>query len=118
MEAGRPVVVAEARDVVEAQIWIDALRDAGIPATTFERGVGAALGGAMTAGWARYPVLVPQGEMAAARNVVAELGGAAFLAPVADLAAARRKQSRALLTVGWIVAVIVVLAVVSRLVAG
>ncbi len=117
MEGGRTVVVAEAGDPVQAQIWLDALRDAGIQATSFERGVGAALGGAMTSGWARYPVLVAEGEMAAARNVVAELGGAGLLAPVGDPAAARRRQSRALLVVGGIVAVVVVLAAISKVAA-
>ena len=116
MDAGRPVVVAEASDPVQAQIWVDALRDTGIQAATFERSVGAALGGAMTAGWARYPVLVPQEEMAAARNVVAELGGAAYLAPVDDPVVARRRQSGALITVGGVVAIIVALAILSSVV--
>ncbi|MGI8927661.1 MAG: hypothetical protein ACR2HN_13615 [Tepidiformaceae bacterium] len=79
MSARSPVVVAQAGDAVEAAIWVDALRDAGIEAGSFERGVGAALGGAATPGWAVYPVLVAMDSLEAARSVIAELGGAAAL---------------------------------------
>jgi hypothetical protein len=82
------VVVAVASDAIEAAIWRDALHDAGIPAAVYERGVGAALGGANTFG-ASYPLLVDRGQVAAARNVIADLGGAVALAPVHDERAVR-----------------------------
>jgi hypothetical protein len=78
------VVVAEAPDVVAASIWVDALQRAGIEAGMFEKGVGAALGGAVTPGMARYAVVVPRHAFVGARNVIAELGGAARLVPYRD----------------------------------
>ena len=77
---GSSAVVATAGDAIEAEIWVAALRDAGIEAATFERGPGAALGGA-TVPWASYTVIVPASRLAAARNVLAELAGASVLAP-------------------------------------
>lgn len=95
-------IVAEAEDPVQAAIWVDALRAAGIKCTSYERGVGAALGGAVTPGLAVYPVLVAREFLGAARSVVAELGGAAALAPWPDSA---RERSRALRAVRTSVAV-------------
>ncbi|MCK9519210.1 MAG: DUF2007 domain-containing protein [Dehalococcoidia bacterium] len=108
------VVVAVAGDAIQAAIWHDALEDAGIEAAVYERGVGAALGGASAFG-ASYPLLVDRGDVAAARNIIADLGGAVALAPVHDDRAARERRQRALLVAGAIVAVILALGVLSRL---
>lgn len=88
------VVVASARSVVEATIWVDALRHAGIEAATFERGVGGALGGAALGGWAAYPVVVARGDIAPARNILSELAGAGVLAPIGDDREAGRRRGR------------------------
>lgn len=109
------VPVAEATDEIEAGVWLDALAQAGIPATVFERGLGGALGGAV--GWARYPVLVPRSSLGAARNVIAELAGASRLAPFDDPATSRSRQLHALRLVGGIVLVVFIAAVASRLLA-
>lgn len=112
------VVVAEASDPVQAEIWVAALRDAGIEAATFERGVGAALGGAVTTGVSRFPVIVASRDLVAARNVISELDGAAHLAPFRDAEDQRERRSRALFTVAAIVALIILLAGASRIAAG
>lgn len=101
------IVVAQASDEIEAAIWVDALRDAGVKAATFERGVGAALGGTTTP-WSSYPVVVAEEDLLTARNVIAELGGAGSLAPYHDPAAVRERQSRVL-----VVGVVTIVAVVA-----
>jgi len=111
-------VVAEASDPVQAGIWLDALNRAGIQAGTFERGVGAALGGAVTSGLAVYPIIVPDDEVGRARSVIASISGGAVIAPIRDSATVRASQRRALLTVGGVVAGIIVLALAARLAAG
>ena len=108
------VPVAEARDELEAGMWLDALHQAGIPATVFERGLGGAMGGAVS-GWARFPVLVPRSSLGAARNVIADLAGASRLAAYEDPAGSRSGQLRALRLVCLIVVVVVVAAVASRM---
>ncbi len=118
MSGGGRVVVAEASDPVQAAIWVDALKAAGIEAASFERGVGAALGGAATPGWAVYPVLVAAADIGAARNVVAEIAGGAALAPIRDEAAARERAQRALRVAGGAVLVVVVLALLARTLGG
>lgn len=77
------VVVAVAINPADAQIWVDALRDAGIGAGTFERGSGAAFGG-MQMVTSRFHVIVAPEDLEEARNVIAELGGARYLAPFDD----------------------------------
>ncbi len=118
MSEGARVVVAEASDPVEAAIWVDALKAAGIDAASFERGVGAALGGAATPGWAVYPVLVAAADIGAARNVVAEFAGGTALAPIPDAAAARERSQRALRIAGGAVVVVIVLALLARTLGG
>lgn len=81
--SARPVVVAVAGDAIAAAIWVDALRAAGIEAVSFERGVGAAFGGAESVA-STHPVLVPASSLVPARNVIAELAGGGALAPVRD----------------------------------
>ena len=86
MTAESMVVVAEAGEPVERGIWLDALGQAGIEATTFERGSGAAFGGVQPVFPSSYPVLVPSTQVAAARNVIADLAGADRLLPVTTAA--------------------------------
>jgi hypothetical protein len=111
------VTVAEAEGPVQAAIWVDALRQAGIAANTYERGVGAALGGAVAPGWAVYPIVVSSEDLGPARNVIAEIAGAGALAPYRDRADARAGQRRVLLTVGVILAGGVALALAARVLA-
>jgi hypothetical protein len=113
-----PAVVAEASDPLEAAIWVDALRAAGVEAVSFERGVGSALGGAVAPGWSRFPVLVPAADLGTARNVIAELAGGAALAPYRDAAASRKFQRRLLLVMAGVAVAIVVAGVIGRVVAG
>jgi len=100
------VVVARARDEVEAAIWVDALREAGIRAAMFEQGVSAALGGASVPGWASYPVVVARADIGRARNVIAEFAGAAALAPISDGASGERLRRAALAVAGAIAAIV------------
>ena len=109
-------VVAEAADAVEAGLWVDALEQAGINARVFEQSLGGAMGGAVTV-FARYPVLVPRDSLGAARNVIADIAGAARIAPYQDPADSRARQSRALRLAGGIALLVVVLGVLSRLLA-
>ena len=112
-----PMVVALANDPVEAAIWVDALRDAGIEAVTFEQGVGAALGGTSTS-WSKHPVLVDESRLGDARNVIADLGGAGQLAAYRGAEEQRSDQKRALQAVLLVVAAIVIIAVLTRVLAG
>jgi len=107
------IVVAEAPDAVTAAIWVDALRDVGINAATFSRGHGAALGGAEA--FATHVVLVDGDKIAAARTVIAELGGASKLAPIPDQKAEIRRQRGAVVAAGVIVAAIIAAALFGRL---
>ena len=103
MSGEGPVVVAVAENSLEANLWVDALRQAGIRASSFERGHGGALG-APTWRESVFPVLVRASEIGAARSVIADLGGARALAPVrepADAGAATR-------LLAWVVAAVVV----------
>ena len=110
------VIVAQAAELVQAQLWVSALRDAGIEAATFERGVGAALGGATAVG-ATYPVLVQRRDLVAARNVIAEMGGAPALAPLAEPETARSARARAAATVGLVAVAGALAALIARLIA-
>jgi hypothetical protein len=114
---GRTLVVAEARDELEAGIWVDALRQAGVRAGTFERSVGGALGGAVT-GAAVYPVMVDGDDFGRARNVIAELGAAERLAPFRERGLERERARRGLLLAAVVVGVIAAVGVVSGLVRG
>lgn len=75
------VIVAVAQNPAEAQIWVDALRDEGIEAGTYQRGPAAAFGGGRLV-FSDYPVLVAADNIGSARNVIAELGGASMLSAV------------------------------------
>jgi len=117
MPAEYAVVVAEAPDAVRAAIWVDALRSAGITASTFERGVGAALGGASPLG-AVYPVVVSNDDVGAARTVIADLAGASALAPYRDRGDARSGQRRVLILMAIIMGGVLGAGVLARLLAG
>ena len=73
-ESGGAAVVAEAPDIAQARIWIDALGDDGIKATYFERGPSGAFGGASLPS-ASYAVLVGRHHIGQARSIIADLGG-------------------------------------------
>ncbi len=107
------IVVAEAPDAVTAAIWVDALRDAGLDATTFSRGHGAAFGGAEA--FSTYPVLVAETSITAARAVIVELDGSSKLAPIPDREADARRLRGALLAVGAIIAALIAAALLGRL---
>ncbi len=117
---GRDAValVAEAGDLVEATIWVDALQAAGIRATSYERGVGAALGGAVTFGLARFPVVVSREDLSEARSVIADMGGAASLLPIEEPGERGQAQQRGLVLVGLIVGGALLIALLARLIAG
>ncbi|HET7738614.1 MAG TPA: hypothetical protein VFK32_08580 [Tepidiformaceae bacterium] len=99
------VVVANANDAIEAAIWADALAAAGIAAATFERGPGAAFGGASGAGLSAYPILVSRGDLARARSVIADVAGGSAIAPVPDEAAATARRVRILTVAAVAIAV-------------
>jgi hypothetical protein len=117
MTGESPVVVAEARDAIEASIWLDALTEAGISASVFERGVGAALGGAVTPGFSVFLVLVERSSLGAARSVIADIAGAAVLARFRDDETATRGQRRALLTAVGVLLGVLVLGALAKLAA-
>lgn len=112
------VVVAETPDAIEASIWVDALREAGVPASVYEQGVGAALGGATTTGFSVYRVVVERGELGLARSVIAEVAGGAVLSTFRDAETARAGQRRALIMAAIVVVGVLVLGALARVVAG
>lgn len=111
----RTVVVARAPDFVAAQIWVDALHDEGIDARLFEQSPGAALGGAITSGIARFPVIVSEDDFAAARAVIGRLAGMAVLQPLPDAKAEDADRRWALLTVVGVAAAALLLALIFQL---
>lgn len=114
------VVVARTGDPIEAQIWVDMLRDEGIQAASYEQSIRGALGGASTLGIrGTHHILVRHEDIAAARNVIAESGGARHLAPVPgdeDDAGARAARALIYALVGAAIffALFVVFAVILR----
>jgi hypothetical protein len=107
-------MVAEAPNAVDAAIWVDALISAGIDARTFERGVGAALGGAATV-LARYPVLVPRVALVPSRNLLSDLGGARILSPYKDPETTRHAQRQIVTTAAVAIAAIIAAGLLARL---
>ena len=93
-------VVAFARNPIEAGIWVDALRQAGILAETFESGPGAALGGASVF-TARFPVIVSADDIGRARSIITDLAGAEVLEPVRDSGSRRSPWRAAFSPSGW-----------------
>jgi hypothetical protein len=104
----RTVVVAVARDPVEAGHWVSELQGRGIEAASFERGVGAALGGAETGRLARYPVIVAEEDLAHARSVISEVAGASVLAPVREAGELQSRRVRLMLTFAGVIIVVLV----------
>jgi hypothetical protein len=104
------VVVAHAPDFVAAQIWVDALADEGIEAKLFEQGPGAALGGAITTGVARFPVVVLEDDFARARAVIGRLSGMDVLQPLPDDEAEDSRRR-------WALAAVIAVAVGAMLLA-
>jgi hypothetical protein len=117
MSSSPTAVVAEANDAMAAQIWVDALRDEGIRAASFEQSVGGALGGATT-NFARYPIVVAETDLLAARNVIARIAGASALAPIPDREAERGRQARIVLIAAIVIAAVLVFGVLNRVIAG
>ncbi len=110
-------VVAEARDVAEARIWVDALHDEQIQAAFVERGAGSALGGASVFG-SSYSVLVPRSRLGEARTVIAELGGASALVAYRSAGEERARARRVFATVAGGVLLLAAMAVVLRFALG
>lgn len=107
-------VVARANDPIEANIWVDALRDAGIQAAAFETGAGAALGGATAHGFAAYPIVVARDDLAHARNVIADLAGGAALAPFPNDEAAAASRRRIIGVAASVIGLFVAVGVLVR----
>jgi hypothetical protein len=76
------VVVARTGDPATLALWMAALEAAGIPASSYQEGIGAALGGGAFPGLSAFAVVVPRSQLGQARTVIAECGDAAALAPV------------------------------------
>ena len=110
-------IVAEASDIAEARIWMDALHEAEIDAAFVERGSGAALGGASVFG-SSYALLVPRARIADARSIIGELGGGHALVAYRSAAEERERSRRAFFTVGGAILLVAALAVVLRFVYG
>lgn len=79
--SGGGVVVARTGDPAKVALWTAALREAGVPTATVEEGFAAAFGGHVAPATV-FALLVPRSELARARSIIADCGGAADLAPV------------------------------------
>jgi hypothetical protein len=112
------VPVATAPDIVAAQIWVDALKDEGIEARLFEQGPNAALGGAITTGWTRYPVIVAEDDFTRARTVIGRLAGMHVLQPLPDSEAEDARRRWALIAVIAIAVGAMLLAFIFQLASG
>lgn len=111
MSGTDPVPVASAANSVEAQIWVDMLRDEGIRAAAVESGVHAAFGGAALPATS-VVVLVDRTDLVSARNVIAESGGASALRPVSTSAEPPARTLRLLgLAAGAAIALLLLIAV-------
>ena len=110
-------IVAEASDIAQARIWIDALHDEEIDAAFIERGPGGALGGASLFG-VSYAVLVPRAHIAEARSVIAELGGGRALVAYRTAEEERQRSRSAFVTVAGGVLLVALAAVVLRFALG
>ena len=115
--SARAVVVATAPDFIAAQIWVDALKDEGIEARLFEQSPGAALGGAVTTGIARFPVLVGDDDFAHARAIIGRLAGMEVLQPLPDDEDDDRRRRWALFAVVGIAVGAMLVAFITQLAA-
>ncbi len=116
-EPASAAIVAEASDMAEARIWIDALHDAGIEAAFIERGPGGAFGGASLFGLS-YAVLVPRSRIGEARSIIAEMGGGSALVAYRTAEEERERSRRVFLTVAGSVALVAVVALILRFALG
>ncbi len=95
------VVVARTRDPIEAQIWVDILRDDGMQAAVFEQGARGALGGASLYGSIQN-IVVRRTQFERAREIIADADGTHALIPLQEASESRDRMIRALLTVGGV----------------
>ena len=116
-DAEGATIIAEASDIAQARIWIDALHDEEIEAAFVERGPGGALGGASLFGIS-YAVLVPRAHIAEARSVIAELGGERALVAYRSAEEERARSRSAFLTVGGGILLVALVAIVLRFALG
>lgn len=114
MSADATVTVAETKDAVQAGLWVDSLRRAGIKAAVYERGVGGALGGAETWGFSVHRVIVGYHDLAEARNIIAELGGASALTPYRSPDEERARAMRVLGIVAGAMAIVIAAGIAVR----
>ena len=112
-EAEGATIVAEASDIAQARIWIDALHDEEIDAAFIERGPG----GASLFG-VSYAVFVPRAHIAEARSVIAELGGGRALVAYRTAEEERQRSRSAFVTVAGGVLLVALAAVVLRFALG
>ena len=112
-EPASATIVAEASDMAEARIWIDALREADIDAAFVERGPGGAFGGASLLG-VSYAVLVPRGRIAEARSVITDLGGGRALVAYRTAEEERERSRRAFAMVAGAIGLVAAIALVMR----
>ena len=112
-EANGAAIVAEASDITEAHIWIDALHDQDIEAAFVERGPGGALGGATHFG-SSYAVLVPRARFAEARSVITDLGGGSALVALRTAEEEREAPRRAFLAIGGAILLVALVTLVLR----
>ncbi|MCA9824006.1 MAG: DUF2007 domain-containing protein [Dehalococcoidia bacterium] len=74
------LTIAETGDELEANLWADALRDAGVRTEIVTRGTRGALGGGVLFPGAFFQLLVNGDDLDVAREVLGELGGAERIA--------------------------------------
>jgi hypothetical protein len=118
MPASGTVVVAESQDVLDAVLWMDALQQAGIRATSYEQGLGGAYGGAWAGPLTRHCVVVAREDLGRARSVIAEVGGATRLSPYDDPAERRERAKFAAVMVGTALLFVIGAVLAGRLLAG
>lgn len=118
MPASGTVVVAESQDVLDAVLWVEALEQVGIRATSFEQGLGGAYGGAWAGPLTRHCVVVSRDDLGRARSVIAEISGATRLSPYDDPAEQRERAKFAGVMVGAAVLFVVAAALAGKLLAG
>lgn len=115
MTRSEPVVVATATGMVEAQIWLDMLRDDGIAATAVEVGPHGMLGGGgLSLRGAR--VLVGSDDVVRARELIAGAGGELAVHPGTnpDSAETRDRTMRLVFLAGGIAVAFLLIAAIAQ----
>jgi len=118
MASSGTAVVAESQDVLDAVLWVEALEQAGIPAKSYEQGLGGAYGGAWAGPLTRHCVVVSRADLGRARSVIAEISGATRLSAYDDRDEQRARARFAAVMVGAAVLLVVAAALAGRLIAG